>query len=392
MLVKVLFQVWLFALVTLLADPATAERRVALVIGNSAYAKVPTLANPTNDAGAIEALLKKAGFDKVVRADNLGAVQMRRVVRDFSDDVRDADIAVVFYAGHGMEMNGTNYLIPVDAALERDIDVADEAVSLERINQVLEPAKRLRLIILDACRDNPFARSIRRTLASRSIGRGLAPVEVATTDTLIAFAAKAGSTAADGEAANSPYTSALVVHLATPGLDVRLALGRVRDQVLRTTNRRQEPFIYGSLGGSEVFLNPRGSPQSPQSHATQVPMPKPLPLSPPTPTPPATLNSLQRADAAFDEAARQANMGNIKRALSGYEEALRLYETAPNRSSAEVMRKVAGTYERIGALSDGDTQKTCQLYVTARRIYGELGDKQMVSQTEFAMQFSNCPR
>ena len=168
-----------FVLVPLLAwvTPGQAEKRVALVIGNGAYAKVSKLPNPVNDAAAVEAMLKAARFDKVVRASDLGAVQMRRLLRDFSDDVRGADIAVVFYAGHGMEMNGVNYLIPVDAVLERDIDVEDETVSLDRVNQALEQAKRLRLIMLDACRDNPFVRSMKRTLAGRSIGRGLARVD-----------------------------------------------------------------------------------------------------------------------------------------------------------------------------------------------------------------------
>lgn len=238
----------------LFSSPAEAERRVALVIGNGAYSKVPKLTNPPNDAAAIEALLRAAGFDPVVRVADLGAAQMRRALRDFADEVRDADIAVVFYSGHGMEINGVNYLIPVDAVLQRDIDVADETIPLDRINLILEPAKRLRLVILDACRDNPFAHSMRRTLAGRAIGRGLAPVEVTTTDTLFAYAAKAGSTAADGEGANSPYTSALIKHLTTPGLDLRLALGRVRDDVIRTTGRRQEPFVYGSLGGAELPL------------------------------------------------------------------------------------------------------------------------------------------
>lgn len=233
---------------------AASNKRVALVIGNSAYAKVPRLKNPANDALAIEAMLKSAGFDAVVRVTDVGAAQMRRVLRDFSDVARDADVALVFYAGHGMEMNGINYLVPVDAVLERDLDVDDEAVPLERVSQVLEQARRLRLIILDACRDNPFVRSINRTVATRSIGRGLARVDVVSSDTLIAYAAKAGSTAADGDADNSPYTSALVNHLATPGLDVRLALGRVRDDVLRKTGHRQEPFVYGSLGGAEVNL------------------------------------------------------------------------------------------------------------------------------------------
>ena len=120
--------------------------------------------------------------------------------------------------------------------------------------QVLEQAKRLRLVILDACRDNPFVRSIKRTTIGRSIGRGLAKVDVLTSDTLVAFAAKAGSTAADGQGLTSPYTAALVKHLTTPGLDLRLALGRVRDEVLKSTAKRQEPFVYGSLGGAEIPL------------------------------------------------------------------------------------------------------------------------------------------
>ncbi len=234
-----------------------ADKRVALIIGNSSYKRVPKLANPANDATAIAALLKKAGFDVVESRKDLVASDMRRAIRDFSDKARDADIAVVFYAGHGIEVDGVNYLLPVDAALERDIDVEDEAISLERIIKVLEPVKRLRLVILDACRDNPFANSMKRTIASRSIGRGLAKVEVAVSDTMVAFAAKAGSTASDGDGKNSPFTAALLNNLTTPALDLRLAFGRVRDEVLRSTANRQEPFVYGSLGGETVALVPQ---------------------------------------------------------------------------------------------------------------------------------------
>jgi formylglycine-generating enzyme required for sulfatase activity len=271
------FSIWrrsLFVLVLLAASllaaapAAYAEKRVALVIGNGDYRKVAKLPNPARDASAIERMLRGAGFEAVAVERDLGRDAMRRALRDFSDKVREADIAVVFYAGHGIEVNGANYLIPVDAALERDIDVEDEAVPLDRVSQVLEQAKRLRLVILDACRDNPFVRSMRRTIGTRSIGRGLAKVEVLTTDTLIAFAAKAGSTAADGQGTNSPYTSALVRHLATPGLDVRLAFGRVRDEVLKTTSSRQEPFVYGSLGGAEIALVP-----APAGAAPAVPPP-----------------------------------------------------------------------------------------------------------------------
>jgi S1-C subfamily serine protease len=227
---------------------------VALIIGNGDYAKVSKLPNATRDAEAMAALFRNADFDVVEDKRDLGLAALRRALRDFTDHVRDADIAVVSFAGHGIEVNGTNYLIPVDATLERDIDVEDEAVSLERVTQILEQAKRLRLVILDACRDNPFVRSMKRTVANRSIGRGLAEVRVLTADTLIAFAAKAGSTASDGEGTNSPYTLALGKHLGTPGLDIRLALGRVRDEVLEGTRGKQEPFVYGSLGGAEISL------------------------------------------------------------------------------------------------------------------------------------------
>jgi hypothetical protein len=244
------------ALAMLAAGAAHAERRVALIIGNGAYAHVAKLPNTTRDAEAMEATFHAAGFDLVEAKRDLDSASMRRALRDFSDQVRDADIAAVYYAGHGIEVGGVNYLVPVDATLERDIDVEDEAVPLDRIIRILEQAKRLRLVILDACRENPFARSMKRSLASRGIGRGLAKVDDLSSDTLIAFAAKAGSTAADGEGANSPYTSALVKHIATPGLDLRLALGRVRDDVLKTTHNKQEPFVYGSLGGAEIPLVP----------------------------------------------------------------------------------------------------------------------------------------
>ena len=181
---------------------------------------------------------------------------MRRALRDFADAVRDADLAIVYYAGHGLEIEGSNYLVPVDAVLERDIDAYDEAIPLDRLLAVVEPAKRLRMVILDACRDNPFAKRMKQPVASRSLQRGLVMVEPNSPNTLVAFAAKAGSTADDGDAKNSPFTTALVKHLPVPGLDIRKAFGFVRDDVLKVTNYKQEPFIYGSLGGDDVALVP----------------------------------------------------------------------------------------------------------------------------------------
>ena len=251
-----LHRFFLAACLLLMCQPASAEKRVALVLGNSAYQSVPPLPNPVNDGAVIAATLKAAGFDVVDSRRDLPAAETRRALRDFADRARDADIAVVYYAGHGMEVDGTNYLIPVDAKLERDTDVYDEAFSLDRILLAIEPAKKLRLVILDACRDNPFTKGMRRTVASRAIGRGLAKIEPASPNTLIAYSAKAGSTALDGDTRNSPFTLALARHLTTPGLDVRRAFGFVRDDVLKTTGNKQEPFVYGSLGGDDVPLVP----------------------------------------------------------------------------------------------------------------------------------------
>jgi uncharacterized caspase-like protein len=249
----------LAALLLLVCQPAWAEKRVALVLGNSAYQNVARLPNPANDGAVIASTLKNAGFDVVDSRHDLPAAETRRALREFADRARDADIALVYYAGHGIEVDGTNYLIPVDARLERDTDVYDEAFSLDRVLLAIEPAKRLRLVILDACRDNPFAKSMKRTVASRAIGQGLAKVEPTSPNMLIAYSAKAGSTALDGDSKNSPFTIALAKHLTTPGLDVRRAFGFVRDDVLKNTSNRQEPFVYGSLGGEDVPLVPAAS-------------------------------------------------------------------------------------------------------------------------------------
>src|SRR6188768_2363281 len=250
------YQFFLAAALLLLSQPAFAEKRVALVIGNAAYQNVAKLPNPVNDGATIATTLKGAGFDVVDSRHDLGAAETRRALRDFADRARDADIAVVYYAGHGIEVDGGNYLIPVDAKLERDTDVYDEALSLDRVLLAIEPAKKLRLVILDACRDNPFSKNMKRTVASRAIGQGLAKIEPTSPNVLIAYSAKAGSTAADGDGTNSPFTVALSKHLTTPGLDVRRAFGFVRDEVLKTTSNRQEPFVYGSLGGEDVPLVP----------------------------------------------------------------------------------------------------------------------------------------
>jgi hypothetical protein len=242
--------------VWLACGSAQAERRVALVVGNAAYRSVPQLTNPVNDAALVGDMFRKAGFNSVDVKLDVTVADMRKALRDFGAKARDAEVAVIYYAGHGIELDGTNYLVPVDAALETDTDVLDEAFPLDRVLFAIEPAKQLRLVILDACRDNPFAKTMKRAVAARSIGRGLAKVEPTSPNTMIAFAAKAGSTASDGDGKNSPFAVALTEHLPKPGLDLRRAFGFVRDDVLKNTGNKQEPYVYGSLGGNDVPLVP----------------------------------------------------------------------------------------------------------------------------------------
>jgi branched-chain amino acid transport system substrate-binding protein len=266
-----------------IVQAASAEKRVALVIGNASYGHHPRLPNVPNDAAAIAALFKAAKFDVVDARSNLGVADLRRALREFSGRTADADIAVLFYAGHGMEVGQTNYLVPVDARLATDYDVEDEAISLDRVLQAMEPARRLRLVILDACRDNPFVNSMKRTVAARSIGRGLGRVEPQSTNTLIAFATKPNAIADDGKGPNSPFTAALLKHLLKPGLDLRIALGHVRDDVLLATGNRQAPYVTGSLGGGTLSI------------AGPAPVASPSPVAPPPVVQPAPSEAAETA-------------------------------------------------------------------------------------------------
>jgi hypothetical protein len=276
-------------LLALSPERALADKRIALVIGNSDYKNVPTLANPKRDARAIADMFRGAGFS-VTELDNAGNLDFKRALRAFETAVSGSDMAVVYYAGHGIEIRNTNYMIPVDAKLATDRDVADEAIALDRIVEATESATRLRLIIVDACRDNPFALTMRRT----GLLRGLARIEPDTRNTIVAYAAEAGQTAEDGDGAHSPYTTALLHNLTVPGLDVRLALGKVRDEVMSITQNRQRPFVYGSAAGERIALVDRVALVSPPVEAVRppptVPPPPALPPStPPSPTlPPST--------------------------------------------------------------------------------------------------------
>jgi uncharacterized caspase-like protein len=235
----------------LLSGPAGAQDKMALVIGNGAYAHVPALPNPPNDARDVASALERLGFSvtRVIDADRAGILA---ALRAFELLAQSASTAMIFFAGHGMEIDGTNYLIPTDGRLLRDTHAHDEAIALDRVLRAVEGAKKLRLVVLDACRDNPFVAKMTRTASTRSIGRGLAPVE--TGSTLVVYAAKEKTLAEDGWGRNSPFTQALLRHIETPGLELNFMFRAVRDDVLAMTNRRQEPFVYGSMSREPIFL------------------------------------------------------------------------------------------------------------------------------------------
>ena len=238
-------------IVGIFSAPAFADKRVALVVGNSAYVHAGVLPNPANDASDVGTTLKEMGFDVVLGLD-LDKRGFDAKVRDFSKVLTDAEAALFYYAGHGLQVAGRNHLVPIDAQLQNERDLDFEAVSLDLLMTTVEPAKKLRLVLLDACRDNPFARAMHRSIAQRSIGRGLASIEP-DPGTVVVFAAKHGQIAYDGEK-HSPFASALMKEITKPGIELRRLFDIVRDDVMETTHRQQQPFTYGSLPGHEDFI------------------------------------------------------------------------------------------------------------------------------------------
>jgi TRAP-type uncharacterized transport system substrate-binding protein len=241
------------ALVCALACLLPAEaRRVALVIGNAEY-KIGPLANPVNDAEAIaEAFAKGLGFDKVILRKNLAFDGFRAALAEIAEAAAGAEVAAVFFAGHGTELAGKNYLLPVDARLAKAADLSLQAIALDTVLEQIAGATRLKLVILDACRNNLFPMAG----AKRSVVRGLSRIEPEE-NTLVVYAAKDGTTADDGAGQrHSPFTAALLKHIATPGLEVSFVFRRVRDDVVATTSPVQTPHVYGTLGGKELYLKP----------------------------------------------------------------------------------------------------------------------------------------
>ena len=226
--------------------------RVALVIGNGAYKNVPALPNPPKDANAVAKSLEGVGFSVVRLADDMPRDAFLQALRAFSRDAAKADWAVVYYAGHGMEIGGVNYLIPIDAKLAEDTDAAREAVSLELVIAAVSGAKKLRLVMLDACRDNPFAETMQRSIGVQLVNKGLSNIEP-DAGIMVVYATKHGETAMDGSGGHSPFATAVMSDIPKPGIEVRRLFDVVRDDVMKATDKAQQPFSYGSLPGSQDF-------------------------------------------------------------------------------------------------------------------------------------------
>jgi hypothetical protein len=230
-----------------------AERKVALVIGNSGYTGISRLTNPGNDARLLSAAAKQAGFD-VILADDLTIASFQKTLRDFRIRAEGADVAMVYYAGHGMEGQGQNWLIPVDARLDTEFDLPYEAISIDRLLEAVSGA-RVRVLVLDACRNNPFGNRWKRGV--RAVPSGLAGMEL--DDVLVIYAAAPGQVALDGKAGNSPFAASLAKRMVEPGLPLQLLAGAVRDDVMAATGGNQRPYVSASITGTPVYLMPQAA-------------------------------------------------------------------------------------------------------------------------------------
>lgn len=246
-------RVWLFVAAALFFAGSSVEaKKVALIIGNAEYQNTSPLENAGNDANLVAEAAKKAGFDEVIVALDQSVDDFRLTLRRFREQADGADIALVYYAGHGLEGQGENWLVPTDAELNSSFDLPFETINLNRLMETVSGAQ-VRVVVLDACRNNPFANSWRA--GSRAVTRGLAGIDV--DDVLVIYAAAPGQTASDGDGVNSPFAVSLAARLPEADLPLQLLGGSVRDDVLKATGGKQRPFISASITGTPIYLAPR---------------------------------------------------------------------------------------------------------------------------------------
>lgn len=243
---------------------AQAERRTALVIGNAQYTHAGLLANPANDANDIAAALKEMGFNVVLGID-LDKATFDAKVREFASSLADADTAVLFYAGHGLQVAGRNYLVPVDADLKSERDLDFQTVGLDFILKQMELDRdgKTNIVFLDACRDNPLSRSLARSMGTRSasLGKGLAEVQTGV-GTFVAYSTQPGNVALDGTGRNSPFAAALTQGIRAPGRNLTAMMIGVRKQVLAETEGKQVPWDHSALVG-DFYFNAAAVPEPP---------------------------------------------------------------------------------------------------------------------------------
>lgn len=312
----------LFGLAFAAAAQAAAERRVALVIGNGAYQNVPALDNPLPDSKAVAASLKRMGFE-VVEGYDLRLDAMRTLVGTYAAKLDGAKVALVYFAGHGVSVAGENYLLPTDTVLRNETDLDFRTMNINLVMRQMQREDRVNLLILDACRDNPFAKELARSVRTRSasVGTGLAEIATnAAAGTMIAFATDPGRTALDGTGGgNSPFTAALLKHIETPGISISAVMDRVREDVWRATNEKQRPWVNTSIIG-EFYLNPIAPPVTVASADPTAPLPMATP---------AALQAPQMLEMKLWEAAER----------SGQPEDLKAYlEAHPNGYFAQIAR------------------------------------------------------
>jgi uncharacterized caspase-like protein len=303
MLVRIaLVLVWLA-----LPTAAHADKRVALVIGNSAYQHTPKLGNPKNDAADVSAALQKLGF-QVLEGFDLDKAAFDRKVRDFATALQEADAGVFFYAGHGLQVAGQNYLVPVDAELTTSTALEFEMVRVDVVHRVMERQTNTNVLFLDACRDNPLARNLERAMGTRSIdvGRGLAAVESGV-GTLISFSTQPGNVALDGAGRNSPFAGALVKHMAAPNEDLSAILIDVRNDVMKETQKKQVPWEHSALTGRFYFN---------RSAAVAAPAPP----AAPAPQASATTARLSEAAEAWDRTKDTASVAVLEAFIARYKD------------------------------------------------------------------------
>jgi uncharacterized caspase-like protein len=349
-----------------------APDRVALVIGNSAYKNAAMLPNPSNDAAAVAQALRKIGFE-VVEGRDLPKRAMEEKIIEFSRKLDRASLALFFYAGHGMQIGGRNYLLPIDAALERPGDLSFETIDLSQVLGQMEAEKRVNLVFLDACRDNPFAKSLARSMGTRSatVGQGLASVQSAV-GTMIAYATQPDNVALDGAGPNSPFTAALLKYIGTPGLEVRAMMTRVRADVLAATNEKQVPWDHSSLIG-EVVLAPL--PNATPAVAALASKPS---GSVPPPAAPAVSEAGQAWAVTKDTtsiAVMQAFIKEFGNTVYGQMARARLQELQVAAAPAKPHERVASVAPTAPA-AHADNSKTCRSIVGtwtswASRLYGD---------------------